>query len=47
MLMSAVESVDESVDDVLDGDDSCRLLSTSRTKLKMRLKLSTEMRSFR
>lgn len=45
--MSAFESVEESVDDVLDGDDSCLLLSTSRIKLKMRLRLSTEMRSFR
>lgn len=42
---SLVDSVED--DDELEGDDSCRLLRTSRTKLKMRFKLSTDMRSFR
>lgn len=44
-LVSVVDSFDES--EALDGDDSWRLLSTSRTKLKMRFKLSLVMRSLR
>ena len=45
-FVSVVDSVDD-VLDVLEGDDSCLLLSTSRTKLKMRFKLSIVMRSLR
>lgn len=44
---SQLFSVVDSVDDVLDGEDSCWLLTTSRTKLKMRFKLSIVIRSFR
>lgn len=46
-VVSVGGSLDDSVDEVLDGEDSCRLLRTSRTKLKMRFKLSIEMRSLR
>lgn len=46
-FISAAESFDESVDDALDGDASCRLVSTSRTRLRMRFKLSMVMRSLR
>lgn len=47
LVVSAVVSSADSVDEVLEGDDSCLLLSTSRTKLKMRFRLSMVMRSLR
>lgn len=46
-FVSVEVSLVDSVDDELEGDDSCLLLNTSRTKLKMRFKLSIEMRSLR